>query len=289
LRFGIITLVWCSPFTTKRLDVLERAARAGYDGVEIFLEREEELDYARVAAAAANAGVEISVCVQIDSSRDPSSDDRDRRRAGVEYLKRAIDAVREMGGTMIGGPVYGDQIFYGGSRPVAREARGIADLRARAVESLREVAEHAEAAGARVAVEPLNRFETSLVLRAEHAVDLVREVDSPAVGVQLDTYHMNIEEPDMPTAIEFAGERLIHFHANENNRGPIGSGHIDWDSIGAALARVGYDGSVVAEPFFRGDAGPGTNVALWIPPVDDESEDASARRSLAVLRERLGR
>jgi D-psicose/D-tagatose/L-ribulose 3-epimerase len=98
---------------------------------------------------------------------------------------------------------------------------------------------------------------------------------------------MNIEESDLPAAIEATSDLLIHFHANENHRGPIGSGHVSWEAVGRALANVGYDGCVVAEPFLRASVPPGHNVALWMAPEDEAAEDERARQSLAVLRERL--
>ena len=58
----------------------------------------------------------------------------------------------------------------------------------------------------------------------------------------LDTFHMNMEEFDLPGAIRKTGRRLVHFQANENNRGFVGSGHIDWPGIARALHDIAYDG-----------------------------------------------
>ena len=53
--------------------------------------------------------------------------------------------------------------------------------------------------------------------------EIVAAVDSPAVGIMLDTFHMNMEEGDLPAAIRRAGAHLIHFQANENHRGFVGT------------------------------------------------------------------
>ncbi|MFG1951567.1 sugar phosphate isomerase/epimerase family protein [Micromonospora sp. NPDC048830] len=71
----------------------------------------------------------------------------------------------------------------------------------------------------------------------------------PSVGVQLDTFHMNIEESDMAEAIRLAGPRLKHFHAVENNRGVPGTGQVPWADCFAALNEVGYDDLCVFEFF----------------------------------------
>src|SRR6185295_9781450 len=96
--------------------------------------------------------------------------------------------------------------------------------------------------GVRLAIEPLNRFETDFCNTARKAVELAAVVASPAVGVMLDSFHMNMEEDDLPQAVRHAGDRLIHFQANENHRGFLGTGHLDWPAICRALAETGYDG-----------------------------------------------
>ena len=51
----------------------------------------------------------------------------------------------------------------------------------------------------RFAVEPLNRFETDILNTARQGVELMKRVAHPAVGLMLDTFHMNIEEKDVRT------------------------------------------------------------------------------------------
>jgi D-psicose/D-tagatose/L-ribulose 3-epimerase len=287
VRYGIITLMWCSPFTTARLGLFKRIATLGYDGVEIFLENEGDLDYKRAKEELARLGLAVSVCVQINTARDVSHADREVRRDGIRYLRHCVDAVAGMGGSLVGGPLYGDQIFYGGATATLRDLNEAKALRRRAVDSLREVADYAGERDVRLAIEPLNRFETSLLCLADQAGELVNEIDSAAVGVQLDTYHMNIEEPDLAAAIRATGNRLVHFHANENHRGLPGTGHIPWAAVGNALRDVSYAGAIVAEPFRRAPAELGQSLALWRPPADEAAEDKAAGEALRFLKERL--
>jgi D-psicose/D-tagatose/L-ribulose 3-epimerase len=77
----------------------------------------------------------------------------------------------------------------------------------------------------------------------------------------------------------------VHFQANENHRGFVGSGHIDWPSIARALAAIGYRGPITLEPFRRDDERPGVSLAQWRPPARDYDRELSA--SAAFLRAAL--
>ena len=117
------------------------------------------------------------------------------------------------------------------------------------VKNLSELATYAADKGAVMGVEPLNRFETSFINLAEQAVELVEMVDSPAVKIMLDTFHMNVEEKKLGEAIGIAAPHLVHFHANENDRGIPGTGHVPWDEVATALKKINYDGALVMESF----------------------------------------
>ena len=101
----------------------------------------------------------------------------------------------------------------------------------------------------------------------------------------LDTFHMNMEEFDLPGAIRKTGRRLVHFQANENNRGFVGSGHIDWPGIARALHDIAYDGPIVLEPFRRDDERAGVTLAQWRAPTRDEDPELAA--SIAYLKAAL--
>jgi D-psicose/D-tagatose/L-ribulose 3-epimerase len=66
----------------------------------------------------------------------------------------------------------------------------------RLVEGLRPLADYAGERSVLLVIEPLNRFETSFLSTAVQTMEVVDRVDSPAIGVLLDTFHMNIEEKD---------------------------------------------------------------------------------------------
>jgi D-psicose/D-tagatose/L-ribulose 3-epimerase len=55
--------------------------------------------------------------------------------------------------------------------------------------------------GVRLALEPLNRYESDIVNNTEEGAALMDEVGDKGLGLLLDTFHMNIEEAQYDTAI----------------------------------------------------------------------------------------
>jgi sugar phosphate isomerase/epimerase len=123
------------------------------------------------------------------------------------------------------------------------------------IELLHRAADRAAAAGVRLVLEPLNRYESDIVNNAAEGLALLAEVGHDHLGLLLDTFHMNIEEPDYAESIAavMAVGRLWHVHLGDSNRWPSGYGHIDFAEILLALRRTGYDGYLSAELLPRPD------------------------------------
>jgi len=277
IKYGINTFTWVSPFRTKDLPLMDKAKALGFDLFEIPIEGVEDIDYAQAAEAYRRTGLECSVCAVMGASRDPAHEDAAIQRGGVEYLKHCIDATARMGGKKIGGPIYAAVGRTWQATPNQRKR----DLE-RCVRNLKEVAKYAEDKGITLGVEPLNRFETSFINLAEQAVELVQMVDSPAIQIMLDTFHMNIEEKDLGQAIEMSAPYLIHVHANENDRGTPGSGHVPWATVASALKKINYSGALVIESFTTEVKEIARAAAIWRPLAS--SQDALAAGGLSFLK-----
>src|ERR687892_128160 len=117
-----------------------------------------------------------------------------------------------------------------------------------AVESLREVNAYAEDKGIRLALEPLNRFETYFLNRHDQALALAEDVGGTC-GVCLDIFHMNIEEADWEQALRTAAaaDKLVDVHVADNNRMPCGQGAVDWAKFIGTLEEIGYDDYLTVE------------------------------------------
>jgi D-psicose/D-tagatose/L-ribulose 3-epimerase len=273
VRFGVISLTWDAPFGNAHVPLLGEARALGFEGFEIFFESPQQFDVGLMAEAFTAAELTATICAVPNRDRDLSADDPAVRASGLTYLKDAVDIVAGLGGQVVGGPLYGDQVFYGGVPAQLYDASTRARKRSNIVDGLRRLSEYAGSRDVSLAIEPLNRFETATCTLAEHALELVEEVGAPNLTILLDTYHMNIDESSIPEVIRTVGSRLGHFHANENHRGTPGSGHIPWEATFAALRDIDYNGWVVLEPFRRRDNPLGLSQALWRPAGPRDNDD----------------
>jgi D-psicose/D-tagatose/L-ribulose 3-epimerase len=279
---GVISMSYARPFTAAHFPLFARMKAAGMDFCELLVPEPDELDPAVAARAARDAGLTLALAARVNLQRDLASEDEDAHRAGIAYLHYCVEVATACGATIVGGPLYGTPLVFAGRppAPIAEDHR----LRRveRVVRGLREAGRYAAEHGIVLAIEPLNRFETDLCNTARQACDLAQQVDSPAVGIMLDTFHMNMEDDDLPNAILASHRHLVHFQANENHRGFLGTGHLDWSAICKALAKAGYTGAITLEPFRRTDHRLSVPLAQWRPPTEDEDEDL--RRAGDLLR-----
>lgn len=279
---GIISMQYQRPFTAREFPQFARWRAAGFDFAELLVPEPGELDLVATRRALADAGLRAVLAARVNLDRNLCSDDAARRQAGRDYLAYCVDTAHALGAATVGGPLYGNPLVFAGRAPHPVDEA----LRQRredwCVEGLKAAAVLAAQAGVRFGVEPLNRFETDILNTTRQGVALVRLVGHDAVGLVLDTFHMNMEDDDIPGAIRAAGPHIVHFQANENHRGYLGTGHIDWTAAVRALADVGYRGTISLEPFRRTDERIGVPFAHWKPPARDEQGELAA--SCAFIR-----
>jgi sugar phosphate isomerase/epimerase len=115
------------------------------------------------------------------------------------------------------------------------------------VEAIQQCATAAEGTSVRFALEPMNRYEADLIHTAADGLELIERVGMENFGLLLDTFHMNIEDPDIGASIRSCGDRIFHFHVADSNRWYPGAGHLDFGSILEGLEKTGYQGYVSGE------------------------------------------
>ncbi len=195
--------------------------------------------------------------------RNLAAKDPDQRAKSVDYMKSLVTMVKELDGhelTVV--PATVGKVTPDGT-PEEEWAWVVAGLQ--------EVYDLAEKSGVRLALEPLNRFETYFLNRADQAMALAEAV-GPNCGVCLDVFHMNIEEVDMLAAVRLAAPRLVDIHVAENNRMAPGMGSVDWPAFVSELKSVGYDGALTMEAVAPVDRTP---VSPWPNQVETNPVDIS--------------
>jgi D-psicose/D-tagatose/L-ribulose 3-epimerase len=189
----------------------------------------------------------------------------------ISYITSLLEVMPILGATMLVGPLYSS---VGRAEQVAKE--DYKEQWLTVTTHLRALGAKAEAAGLKLAVEPLNRFETDFINTTSQAINLVKDINSPAVGIHLDTFHMNIEEKSSPDAIRLCGSLLWHFHACGSDRGTPGNDHTDWKGIVEALHSVQYQKDIVIESFTTDVKAIAKAAAIWRDIEKSREEIASA-------------
>ncbi len=166
------------------------------------------------------------------------------RREAIERIKSHVPLAAHFGAIIIIGLIRG--IVEPGIRP-EQAMQWLAD-------ALVECAAEARSSGVRLALEPINRYETTLINSTQQGLDLIERVGQGNFGLLLDTFHMNIEEADIEGSITACGRHIFHFHVADSNRLHPGAGHLDFDAILRALHLTGYSGWISGEFLPQPDA-----------------------------------
>jgi D-psicose/D-tagatose/L-ribulose 3-epimerase len=278
VKFGVNTFVWVSPLNTAAIkELAPKVKKMGFEILELACEAPEQIDLASVKRDLAESGLEASVCGAWGPDRDIANEDPSVAAASKTYIRWLIEAAAELGSPTVCGPMYSGVGKAHLEDATARHAEW-----KRSVNGIREMAKIAADKGIRLALEPLNRFETDMINVVDQGLNYIEDVGMPNVGFHLDTFHMHLEERNSGMAIRKAADKIFHFHACENDRGVPGAGQVRWSEVGEALKDVRYDGPVVIESFTSEVKEIARAVCIWreIAP----SQDAIAGQGLKFLK-----
>ncbi len=271
---GVNTWVWTSPLTDDGLAVLAPKVRAwGFDVIELPVEQPGDWDPHRAADLLAALDLKATIVLAMAPGRELVV--ADTVTETQDYLRHAVDVAATVGSPVAAGPAYSS---VGRAWRIEDRSALYAELR----ENLAPVVEYAAANDVRIAVEPLNRYETSVINTVEQALEVLDGLPGEGCGLALDTYHMNIEESAPANAIRSAGAHLAHVQVCGNDRGTPGADHQDWPALLGALADAGYRGPLCIESFTPDNATIAIAASIWRPLA--RSPDALATEGLSFLR-----
>jgi sugar phosphate isomerase/epimerase len=188
--------------------------------------------------------------------------DRYYRQVRIDHTRRSLSLARELGAPSIttepGGPVE-----PGGSWSAALLLF---------VEGLKPMAEHAEAEGVLLLIEP----EPGLLIEtADQFLELMQHIDSPAVGMNFDIGHAYCVGDEPAPTIQRLAPYIRHFHLEDIAATRVhhhlipGDGAIDFASTFQAIRQIDYDHWITIELY---------------PYVDDPDHAArTARERVAAI------
>ena len=238
-------------------EVFRRARRAGFQGVQPYLEIAGgalNLEtgpgvLAEIARRAADEGIELPSLEIAPLQYSFTSDDEAERRVGVDVVARAIGVASGLGcrGVLVI-PGYVGKMWDPATDQVDYEHAW-----ERTLSALRQLAPRAEDAGVTMLLEPVwNMFLLSpLEMRR-----LVDETGSARCGVLLDTGNVTLFG-FAEQWIRILGPRLREMHLKDFRRQvgsihgfvPLLAGDVDWVAVAAAARTAGFSGYWIAEQF----------------------------------------
>jgi sugar phosphate isomerase/epimerase len=225
--------------------LLELLRELGFWGVELNLGDSKDHDFEAVQRFLGQFGLEFSMLATGLTARrlglSLSDSNEVARSRAVEKCREMIAWVRNpQTGVILG-------LIKGGPSPEPEIARRQFAL------SLAELVPTAKARKVAILVEATNRYETAVANTVADAVGLIGKHGVECAQVLPDTFHMNIEEADLPGALRANRDCFRSLHLSDNNRYYPGFGAIDFGRIVACLAEIGYQGRLAIEGNTRVD------------------------------------
>ncbi len=239
---------------------IAKIAGWGYDGVELAVRDPGLVDVDMLAKVVYDHGLVVPAIgtgqAWGEEGLSFTSDDPAVRSAATARVRSHVPLAARFDAVIIIGLLRG----------ITPEGQTHAQSMDYLVSALQECCAAAAEQDVRIALEPLNRYETDLIHTVADGLDLIDRIGAANMGLLLDTFHMNIEEPLWEESIRACSARIFHFHVADSNRWYPGAGHIDFESVLGALFSTGYEGFVSGEFMAKPDA------------------DTAAQKSIAHLR-----
>ena len=157
----------------------------------------------------------------------------------VSETKSSIDFAAELGAPAV-------TIAVAIHEPVTRD--NVAECTAIAVEALGRMADYAKGRDVRLVFEATNHLEMGkFVNTARNHKRMIELTERDNIGIQLDWFHVNLEELDPYEAVMDAQPLLWHLHFRDSNSLTPGYGKTDFKAVLRALKKTGYDGYCTIE------------------------------------------
>lgn len=219
---------------------IPKAAKLGFQGVELALKRAGELDLPRIRRLLDEHELEVS-CISTgqvfaDGGLTLTHERPRERERAKEVFREFIDLASGFGNIVNIGRVRG---------PIGnRDAKEVEELFA---EVAGDLCRYALPKGVTLILEPVNRYEIDFINSLEEGVRLISKIGIPNMMLMPDVFHMNIEDRAIGPELRRNIHAVKYIHLADSNRLAPGQGHLDFNDIFYHLQKAGYDGWVAVE------------------------------------------
>jgi len=293
-KYGVHRLSWGKFFDPYNLEpFFDQVVQTGADYVELRVPEPciltDDTKIREIRQMAADRGIGLVFGFGYPMGMDMRSDDIYARKYAVKFLTEAVKGVAKVGGSEIGGVLYAPIPTLYTTAVITRQMKH--EQVQRCIESLREVMPVAEDVGISLNMEVLNRFENYIMNTAAEGIEFCKAVGSKNIGLLLDTFHMSIEEDDIPQALRSAKNYIGKFHCTEPNRGiPFHNNRINWPEIGQTLKDIGFNKPIIIEAVLAFDDAATHNMRMWrdlIPDTTIEGRIDAMKKGIAFLKKQF--
>ena len=228
------------------------ARRTGYSGVEIApftlgddpaaLPAARRRELRSIMASEGMKYIGLHAILTAPKGLHVTTSDTVVRTKSWEYVRRLVDLGADLGdGALI--------VFGSGKQRSAVNGDSVKEATTRFRDGLAEVAPAAKERGVAILIEALAPHLSNVVTSLDEAVDLVKQIGSPAVQTMFDTHNAVKEAPPHGALIKKHARHIRHIHINEMDGRHPGTGSYDFKSVLQALKDLSYRRWISLEVF----------------------------------------
>jgi D-psicose/D-tagatose/L-ribulose 3-epimerase len=256
-------------YAKKIVAHIQALREMGYAGFDLPIAPTATLDhrgevrgYEKLRKALDKAGLDdVKFTTNVGATRtfDPSSMYAEQREIALGYLKSRVDITKALRADIMAGPIvfpYGVFPTTDANQPIwSDQLQDWAAPRYRNAQPiLEEVGEHAAGQGVKVAIEPVDHWETPAPNMVGEVLRFLDQVASPQVGACIDSAHVVLgnDGPDPFTRdVQRVSQskRLHYVHISAPDRGAVHDSWIPWKPFLEPILKGGYDGPFLVEVF----------------------------------------
>jgi len=236
------------------IEIIEILAETGFDYIELSLRdivALPERDFAALKERIQRSGLKCESCNNFLPPDIKVTGPHADTQAALEYAERAFGRAAQMGAEVI---VFGS--------PLSKNLDQGFDSkigRLQLLDMVRRFGTLAGKYGQTIVMEPINHYESNMLISSLETCQFADEVDHANVGMLIDYYHSSLEEEPPDTALQTGGYlKHIHFARVNPRIFPKSLGEdSNYAVFFGSLKSIGYTGRISIEAYtgdFAADA-----------------------------------